>query len=361
MRRALELAERGRGMVSPNPLVGAVLVQGGEVVGEGWHQGPGTPHAEALALDAAGQRARGATLYTTLEPCSHHGRTPPCAPRVIEAGVRRVVTAIGDPNPLVDGGGFATLRAAGIAVEIGRLGEQATRQNEAFLKHVRTGLPFGTLKMAATLDGKVAARDGSSRWITGEAAREQVHRMRAAADAIMVGAGTALRDDPALTVRLPDYRGRPKLRILVDGRGVTPESHRLFTDGDAPTLVVTSDRAPDPRRRAWTASGAEVLVVGDPGEDRVRLDRLFEELGKRDVQHVLLEGGPTLAWECVRQGIVDKVVLFLAPKLLGGAGAPGVLMGSGSPTVDQALDLDVAEVESVGPDLKVTAYVHRDS
>jgi diaminohydroxyphosphoribosylaminopyrimidine deaminase/5-amino-6-(5-phosphoribosylamino)uracil reductase len=360
MRRALELAERGRGLVSPNPLVGAVLVADGQVVGEGWHEGPGTPHAEARALDAAGPRARGGTLYTTLEPCSHQGRTPPCAPRVIQAGIRRVVTAIGDPNPLVDGGGFAALRAAGIAVEIGRLGEQVTRQNEAFLKHVRTGLPFVTLKMAATLDGKVAARDGSSRWITGEAAREQVHGMRAEADAVMVGAGTALRDDPALTVRLPGYRGRPKLRILVDGRGVTPETKRLFIDGEAPTLVATSEAAPASRRRAWTAAGADLLVVGDPGDDHVRLDRLFEELGKRDVQHVLLEGGPTLAWESVRQGVVDKVVLFLAPKLLGGAGAPGVLMGAGSPTLDEALPLDVADVEPVGSDLKVTAYVHRD-
>jgi diaminohydroxyphosphoribosylaminopyrimidine deaminase/5-amino-6-(5-phosphoribosylamino)uracil reductase len=176
----------------------------------------------------------------------------------------------------------------------------------------------------------------------------------------MVGAGTALRDDPALTVRLPGYRGSPKLRILVDGAGATPETGRLFTDGQAPTLVATSERAPQSRRRAWAAAGAEVLVVGDPGQEHVRLDRLFEELGKRDVQHVLLEGGPTLAWESVRQGIVDKVVLFLAPKLLGGAGAPGVLMGGGSPTVDEALPLDVADVEPVGPDIKVTAYVHRD-
>jgi diaminohydroxyphosphoribosylaminopyrimidine deaminase/5-amino-6-(5-phosphoribosylamino)uracil reductase len=360
MRRALELAERGRGLVSPNPLVGAVLVKDGEVVGEGWHEGPGTPHAEAVALERAGERARGATLYTTLEPCSHYGRTPPCAPRLIEAGVSRVVTAIGDPNPLVDGGGLTALRSAGIAVETGRLGEQATRQNEPFLKHVRTGLPFVTLKMAASLDGKVAARDGSSRWITGEPAREEVHRMRADADAIMVGAGTALRDDPALTVRDPAYRGRPKLRIVVDGGGVVRRSHQVLSDGRAPTLIATTDRVSEDRRRAWADAGAEVLVVGDPSSEHVPVDRLFEELGKRDIQHVLMEGGPTLAWEAIRLGLVDKVVLFLAPILVGGAGAPGILMGEGSPAIADALPAEIADVRRIGDDLKITAYVHRD-
>lgn len=360
MRRALELAERGRGLVSPNPLVGAVLVRDGEVVGEGWHEGPGTPHAEAVALDRAGDRARGATLYTTLEPCSHYGRTPPCAPRVIEARVARVVTAIGDPNPLVDGGGLAALRSAGIAVETGRLGEQATRQNEAFLKHVRTGLPFVTLKMAASLDGKVAARDGSSRWITGEPARAEVHRMRGEADAIMVGAGTALRDDPSLTVRDPSYRGRSTLRIVVDGGGVVPDGHRVLADGRAPTLMATTDRAPESRRRAWADAGAEVLVVGDPSSEHVPLERLFEELGKRDVQHVLLEGGPTLAWESIRLRLVDRLVLFLAPILVGGAGAPGILMGEGTTAIADALPVEIADVQRIGDDLKVTAYVHRD-
>jgi diaminohydroxyphosphoribosylaminopyrimidine deaminase / 5-amino-6-(5-phosphoribosylamino)uracil reductase len=360
MRRALELAERGRGLVSPNPLVGAVLVRDGEVVGEGWHEGPGTPHAETVALDRAGDRARGATLYTTLEPCSHYGRTPPCAPLVIEARVARVVTAIGDPNPLVDGGGFAALRSAGIAVETGRLGEQATRQNEAFLKHVRTGLPFVTLKMAASLDGKVAARDGSSRWITGEPARAEVHRMRGEADAIMVGAGTALRDDPSLTVRDPSYRGRPTLRIVVDGGGVVPEGHRVLGDGRAPTLMATTDRAPESRRRAWADGGTEVLVLGDPSSEHVPLDQLFEELGKRDVQHVLLEGGPTLAWESIRAGLVDRLVLFLAPILVGGARAPGILMGEGTTAIADALPVEIADVQRIGDDLKVTAYVHRD-
>jgi diaminohydroxyphosphoribosylaminopyrimidine deaminase / 5-amino-6-(5-phosphoribosylamino)uracil reductase len=360
MRRALELAERGIGLVSPNPLVGAVVVAGDEVVGEGWHEGPGRPHAEIVAIEVAGDRARGGTLFTTLEPCSHFGRTPPCAPRIIEAGIRRVVAAIGDPNPMVDGGGFSALRAGGVEVESGRLAEEALRQNRPFLKHVGTGLPYVTLKMAASLDGKVAARDGSSRWITGEDARADVHRMRAAADAVMVGAGTALKDDPALTVRDPGYRGRPKLRVIVDGVGIVPDTRRLFTDGEAPTMVATTERAPEARRRAWAEAGAEVLVLGDAGSDHTPLDRLFETLGKRDLQHVLVEGGPTLAWAAVDGGFVDRVVVFLAPVLLGGAGAPGVLMGDGSPSLHGAPRLEIVDVERIGDDVKVVADVHRD-
>ncbi|HEV8572665.1 MAG TPA: bifunctional diaminohydroxyphosphoribosylaminopyrimidine deaminase/5-amino-6-(5-phosphoribosylamino)uracil reductase RibD [Actinomycetota bacterium] len=358
MRRALVLAERGRGLVAPNPLVGAVLVQDRDVVGEGWHEGPGTSHAEILALEAAGERARGATLYVTLEPCSHFGRTPPCAPRLVEAGLARVVAGTVDPNPLVDGRGLQILREGGIEVEVGVLERDATRLNEAFGRHVRTGLPWVTLKMAASLDGRAAARDGSSRWISGEEARAEVHRMRAAADAILVGAGTAFRDDPALTCRDPDYRGPPKLRVVVDGRGIVPETHRVF-DGEAPVLVATTEAAPQERRRAWRERGAALLVL-DEGSSLVPLERLFAELGKRDVQHVLVEGGPTLAWELVTRRLVDRMVLYLAPKLVGGKEAPGVLEGEGVPGIGEAFSLDIEEVARVGHDIKVVARVHGD-
>src|SRR3954468_12703122 len=214
MRRALELAERGRGLASPNPLVGAVVVRDGDVVGEGWHDGPGTPHAEAMALAAAGERARGSTVYVTLEPCDHFGRTPPCTEAIVAAGAAEVVAAMRDPNPIVDGRGFATLERHGIVVRAGLLRDDAARQNAPFLRHVTAQLPLVTLKVAATLDGKVAARDGSSRCITGEGARAEANRMRGAPDAIVVGAGTALTDDPSLTVRDASYRGRPVLRIL---------------------------------------------------------------------------------------------------------------------------------------------------
>src|SRR5436309_6686225 len=222
MREALELAARGRGVVSPNPLVGAVVVAGDEIVGRGWHEGPGTPHAEIVALLEAGPRARNAALYTSLEPCYHYGRTPPCTEAIIDAGVARVVSAVVDPNPVVHGRGVERLRSADIDVRTGVLEDEATRLNEAFFRHVATGLPFVTLKMAATLDGKVAARDGSSRWITGEDARADVHRLRAAADAIVVGAGTVIVDDPSLTARDPGYRGPPVLRVLVDAAGRVP-------------------------------------------------------------------------------------------------------------------------------------------
>jgi diaminohydroxyphosphoribosylaminopyrimidine deaminase / 5-amino-6-(5-phosphoribosylamino)uracil reductase len=358
MRRALELAEKGRGLVSPNPLVGAVVVQDSEVVGEGWHRGPGTAHAEVVALETAGERARGATLYVSLEPCSHVGRTPPCAPAVARAGVARVVAATRDPNPLVDGRGIQILEEAGIRVEVGVLEQDALRLNEAFVRHVRTGLPLVTLKMAASLDGRAAARDGSSKWITGEEARADVHRMRASADAILVGAGTAFRDDPELTCRDPAYRGPAKLRVVVDGRGIVPETHRLF-DGKAPTVVVTTVAAPEDRRQAWAGRGAEVLVL-DEGSSLVPLERLLAELGKRDVQQLLVEGGPTIAWEFVHRNLLDRVVLYLAPVLVGGREALGILQGDGVPSIGEALPLEIEEVARVGRDLKVVARVHRD-
>ena len=356
--RALALAERGRGLVSPNPMVGAVVVAGERVVGEGYHEGPGRPHAEVVALREAGQAARGATLYVSLEPCDHHGRTPPCTEAIVAAGVARVVAAMGDPNPLVDGRGFGKLAAAGVEVREGVHREEATRLNEAFVKHVRTGRPFVTWKMAASLDGKVAARDGTSRWITGEAARADVHRLRAASDAIVVGAGTALVDDPSLTVRDPSYRGEPPLRVLVDARGRVGATGDLFDDA-APTLVATTALASEERCGEWAARGAEVAVY-EPESDRVPLRALMEDLGKRDVQGVLLEGGPTLAWTAVEEGLVDKVVVYLAPRLVGGADAPTVLGGRGFAPIASAPRLRIHAFDRVGEDLKVEAYVQRD-
>ncbi|MFB3739048.1 MAG: bifunctional diaminohydroxyphosphoribosylaminopyrimidine deaminase/5-amino-6-(5-phosphoribosylamino)uracil reductase RibD [Candidatus Velamenicoccus archaeovorus] len=356
--RALGLAERGRGMTSPNPMVGAVVVADGRIVGEGHHEGPGLPHAEVVALRQAGERARGATLYTTLEPCDHFGRTPPCTQAIVAAGVARVVAAAGDPNPIVNGRGFAALREAGIEVRAGILAELAERQNEAYVKHVRTGLPFVTWKMAASLDGKVAARDGSSRWITGQAARRDVHRLRGWSDAIVVGAGTALVDDPSLTVRDPEYRGRPPLRVLVDARGRVLETGDLFDD-QAPTLVATTELAPRERREAWRSRGAEVVAY-EPDDGLVPIGALVRDLGKRDVQGVLLEGGPTLAWAALQEGVVDKVIVYLAPKLIGGEEAPTVLGGRGFAPVSAALDLRVTSFDALGADLKVEAYVQRD-
>jgi diaminohydroxyphosphoribosylaminopyrimidine deaminase / 5-amino-6-(5-phosphoribosylamino)uracil reductase len=361
MRRALQLADRGWGRVSPNPLVGAVVLRDGEIVGEGWHEGPGTRHAEVMALEAAGpERSRGATVVCTLEPCDHAGRTPPCTRALIDAGVTRVVAATGDPNPLVDGAGFARLRAAGIDVVHGPMAAESRRMNEAFERHVTTGLPFVTVKTAATLDGKTAAADGTSKWITGEAARADVQRLRAGADAIVVGARTVIADDPALTLREPRYvEARPPLRVVVDTRGAVAPAARVF-DREAPTLVATTERAPEERIEAWAARGAEVLVLDADATGRVSLLGLMTTLGKREVQGVLVEGGATLAWSVVREGLADKVIVYLAPKLAGGTLAPGILAGEGFVPIDGALPLTFMAVEPFGDDLRVEAYVHRD-
>jgi diaminohydroxyphosphoribosylaminopyrimidine deaminase/5-amino-6-(5-phosphoribosylamino)uracil reductase len=360
MERAIALAGGGLGLAAPNPMVGAVVVAGDEIVGEGWHEGPGTPHAEVVALRESGKRSRGATLYTTLEPCSHQGRTPPCAPAVAAAGIARVVVAARDPNPVVDGNGVRILREAGVEVDEDVLAGPARRLIEGFAKHVTTGLPFVTLKMAASVDGRVAARDGTSRWITGPEAREDVHRLRASSGAIVVGAGTVLADDPSLTVRLPDFRGRPPLRVAVDAAGRLPRTAALF-DGSAPTLVATVPAVQAATRKAWEEGGAEVLLIdGGATQNAVSLEALIELLGKRDVQSVLIEGGPTLAWSAVEAGVVDRLVLYLAPKLVGGAGAPGILGGSGIDTIADALSVEISEVTTLGRDLKVVADVHRD-
>lgn len=361
MRRALELAERGWGRVAPNPMVGAVVVRGHEVLGEGWFEGPrGRPHAEVRALHAAGPRARGATVVCSLEPCDHTGSTPPCTRALIEAGVARVVVGAVDPNPLVDGRGIRTLREAGIEVVLGPMADEAHRLNAAFERHVTTGMPFVILKTAASLDGRAAARDGSSRWITGEEARADAHRLRAWADAIVVGAGTVAADDPQLTARHPAHPGATQpVRVVTDTSGRLPASGRLFEDG-APTLVATTDLAPDGRRSEWEATGAEVLTLERDATGGVSLPALLAELGKRDVQGVLLEGGPTLAWSAIRDEVVDRVVWYVAPALVGGVDAPAALGGEGFASIADALRLELTAVERLGDDLRLEADVHRD-
>lgn len=360
MHRAIELAERAWGRVSPNPLVGAVVAGGDEVVGEGWHEGPGTPHAEVVALQRAGEATRGSTLVSSLEPCNRYGRTPPCTRAIIDAGVARVVIGASDPNLGPAEPGMAELRAAGVEVVPGVLGLEAERQNAAFLTHVRTGLPSVVLKMATSLDGRSAARDGSSRWVTGEEARADVQRLRAWADAVVVGAGTALADDPSLTVRDPRFASAmAPLRVVVDSSGRVPAAGRLF-DGAAPTLVATTERASDRRRTQWESAGAEVQVCEADPDGGVSLTALMAALGKRDVQGVLLEGGPTLAWSAVRDGVVDRVVFYLAPLLVGGVDAPSAVGGTGFASIADALRVRTTSVERIGDDLRWEGDVHGD-
>jgi diaminohydroxyphosphoribosylaminopyrimidine deaminase / 5-amino-6-(5-phosphoribosylamino)uracil reductase len=360
MRAALDLAVRGWGYVSPNPMVGALVVADDEVVGRGWYEGPsGAPHAEVRALREAGDRARGATVVCTLEPCNHHGATPPCTEALIDAGVARVVVGATDPNPLVDGTGLARLRAASLDVRDGVLAAEAHRLNAAFERHVMTGTPFVIWKVATSLDGKTAAHDGSSRWITSEEARRDAHRLRAWADAIVVGAGTVLADDPALTARHPDLPdARPPLRVVVDGAGRVPATAAVF-DGSAPTLVATTVGGERALARALPAE-VEVAVCAADATGGVAPTALLDELGKRDVQGVVLEGGATLAWSFLRDGAVDRIVQYVAPRLIGGAAAPGAVMGEGFAPIGAAQALTFVRVDRVGPDLRVEADVHRD-
>jgi diaminohydroxyphosphoribosylaminopyrimidine deaminase / 5-amino-6-(5-phosphoribosylamino)uracil reductase len=361
MARALELAERGWGHVSPNPMVGAVVVSPqGDVVGEGWYEGPrGHPHAEVRALAQAGERARGAELYTTLEPCDHRGATPPCTHAILAAGVARVVVAAIDPNPVVDGRGVARLRDDGVDVVAGVREAEARRLNTAFERHVTTGRPFVVLKSAASLDGKTAASDGTSKWITSAEARADAQRLRAWADAVVVGSKTVERDDPALTVRDPRFAAAwSPVRVVVDGRGRLPATPQVF-DASAPTLVATTGAAPSARRRDWERAGAEVVVLDEEGDGmRVSLDALLAHFGKRDVQGVLIEGGATIAGGFVGAGLVDRVVVSLAPKLLGGPDH-GIVSGARFAPVAEAMRLEFETVERIGPDLKVEARVHR--
>ena len=352
MRRALALARKGVGKTAPNPAVGAVVVRDGVIVGEGWHPRAGPPHAEVHALAMAGELARGGDVYVTLEPCSHFGKTPPCADALLAAGVARVFVGMIDPNPLVSGQGVERLRRAGVAVETGLLAEECRRLNEGFIKHVTTGRPLVVLKSALTLDGKTATASGDSRWVTSPPARRMVHRLRAGLDAVMVGVGTLLADDPELTVRL--VKGRSPLRIVVDSDLRTPLSARVLTaprDGGVLVATVCTDGA---RIAALTAAGAEVLVCGSRN-GRVDLADLLARLGARGVQSILLEGGETLAGEMLRSGLIDKFLFFFAPKLVGGDGK-GLFAGTGAGLMSQALPLRFGKINRVGGDLLLEAY-----
>ena len=353
MREALRIAEYARGRTSPNPLVGAVIVRDGAIVASGWHRAAGEPHAEIHALRMAGELARGATLYVTLEPCAHHGRTGPCAEAVIAAGLARVVVALSDPNPLVAGRGIHLLTAAGIEVTTGVCEDEARRQNEIFLKWVTTKRPFVTLKTAMTLDGKIASHTGASRWITGAAARARVHAYRNEYDAILVGIGTVLADDPSLTTRLEHGTGKNPLRIVLDSEARTPLDAKLVADGAAPTIIVVSERADHRRVNLLRACGAEVVTLGT---QRVDIAALLDYLGAREITSLFVEGGAAVNWSLLAGGSVDKVHAFIAPMLMGGETAKTPIGGTGFDSPQTALRLHDMTVEQVGTDILVTGY-----
>ncbi|MDQ6856789.1 MAG: bifunctional diaminohydroxyphosphoribosylaminopyrimidine deaminase/5-amino-6-(5-phosphoribosylamino)uracil reductase RibD [Candidatus Dormibacteraeota bacterium] len=342
---------------SPNPMVGAVLARDGEVVAVGHHARAGQPHAEAVALAAAGAGAAGADVFVTLEPCTVEGRTPPCVDAVIGARPRRVLVAMIDPNPAVAGRGVAALEAAGITVEIGVRGAEAERLNRFYLAHMRTGRPFVTAKFAASLDGRIATRTGESRWISSEPSRELAHRLRQRHDAVLVGVGTVLRDDPALTVRLPGEHRQP-LRVIADSSLRTPATARILTESGGPVVIATTAAAPAAACAALEAAGAEVLQLPQSG-GRVDIGALLRTLGDRQVISVLAEGGAELLGSLRDQTLIDGVVAVLAPRLIGGSAAPGAIGGQGVAALTDAVALRDVEVERLGSDLIVTGYCVR--
>ncbi len=355
MRRAIELARQSVGATSPNPPVGAVLVKDGRIVGEGRTQPAGGPHAEAEALRSAGAEARGSDLYVTLEPCAHHGRTPPCADALIAAGIASVRIAVMDPAPHTDGRGVERLRSAGLPVIVDDGPAEARRLVEAFAKHVATGLPFVVAKFAMSLDGKIATRSGDSRWISNEASRREAHRLRAEDDAVMVGVGTALADDPRLTIRDVPLGARAQpLRVVADSAGRLPAGAAMLAEEGRTLVAVASDDA----ARRMEALGAEA-VVATGADGRVDLPRLLSELGARDVMSLLVEGGATLHGALFAGGLVDKVVAFVAPVVIGGAGAPGPVGGEGAERIADALRLDGATYADMDGDLMVVGYPAR--
>ncbi|NTV51519.1 MAG: bifunctional diaminohydroxyphosphoribosylaminopyrimidine deaminase/5-amino-6-(5-phosphoribosylamino)uracil reductase RibD [Candidatus Firestonebacteria bacterium] len=367
MQQALLLARRGLGTTWPNPMVGAVVVKNQKVVGTGWHRRAGEAHAEVLALRRAGVAARGATLYLNLEPCSHQGQTPPCAPQVVRAGVARVVAAMRDPNPKVSGRGFACLKQAGIRVEVGLLRQEAQALNEVFIKRITTGLPFVLAKAALTLDGKIACATGESRWITGLPARRYAHQLRAMADAVIVGAGTLRQDDPALTVRLakPLRGGRP-WRVVLEGRRAVDRKAQFFRSSPNGVKIVLASALA--RHRAPVPPGAEYWHLPGPG-GRVDLEALLRKLGEAKCSMVLVEGGAEVHAAFLGLGTpsgknwVDRLHFIYAPKLFGGRKAPGVIGGTGILHPDQALQLEDIGWETLGPDilLKATPVAPRKS
>ena len=359
MHRALTLAELAKGRTSPNPLVGAVIVKDGKIIAEGYHKKAGEPHAEIHALDAAGKNAQGATLYVTLEPCSHWGRTPPCTDAVIKSGIVHVYVAHLDPNPKVAGKGIKELEKFGIKTTVGICAEAAKILNEAYIKHISTGYPFVILKTAMSLDGKIATSTGESQWITSESSREKAHEIRDQVDAIIVGIGTILSDDPALTTRLPDKKGKDPIRIVLDSHARTPLTARVFNPNSlAKVIIAVTPHAPKKNIAQLEERQAEVIVIPDK-DGRVCFKTLMQTLGERDITSVLVEGGGKINASALESSVVDKVLCFIAPKFIGGRKAPGIINGDGIKRLIDAPELQRLSIKQLSNDLLIEGYINK--
>jgi len=362
MRAAIRLALKGLGLTSPNPMVGAIIVKNGMILGKGWHRKAGEPHAEAMALDDAGNKSRGADLYCTLEPCNHTGRTGPCTEKIIEAGIKRVFFGCEDPNPHVKGGGRASLEKAGIKTIPGVLDEDCKEVNRAFFKWIRTGIPWVVLKAAMSMDGKIATRTGDSKWISSEDSRKIAHLLRFEADAVLVGASTLLNDDPALTVRLP---GRDKikqpLRIALDWRLETSPASVIYNDGIARTFVVTSEKAGVHGIKILESKGVKILRIPSKG-DGADFKKMLSVFGKMNILNLLVEGGSEVHGSFFDSGLFDEIRLFMAPIVIGGRNAKTFAGGLGITAIESAWKMEIKKVARTGGDIYITARrtnVHR--
>lgn len=356
MRLALKLALRAKGQTSPNPLVGALIVKNGKIVGQGFHLRAGTPHAEIHALKNAGAQAKGAELYLNLEPCSHYGRTPPCVDAIIQSKIKKVFVGMVDSNPLVQGKGIKKLREAGIEVFTRILEKECRKVNEVFIKYISTGRPFVILKTAASLDGRIAAESGDSKWITNEKSREYVHRLRSEVDAVMVGIGTVKKDDPHLTSRLKNRKGKDPIRIIVDSTlRISPKAKVLNLKSPAPTIIATTTKASPQKIKAIAHKGVRVIVI--PSKDKVNLNALMEALGREEITSILIEGGSEINTSALEAGIVDKVIFFYAPRIIGGKKAPLIVGGKGVSKVKKSLALHQIKIRRFGDDVMIEGYL----
>jgi diaminohydroxyphosphoribosylaminopyrimidine deaminase / 5-amino-6-(5-phosphoribosylamino)uracil reductase len=353
---ALDLARQGRGRTNPNPMVGAVIVQGSEVVGSGYHHAAGSPHAEIIALEKAGEKAQGATLYVNLEPCNHHGRTGPCTENIIKAGISRVVIAMQDPNPIVSGRGIARLNEAGIKIKEGVLEPKARKLNETFVKYITTKQPFISVKVAMSLDGKIATASGESHWITGEKARQFVHRLRDHTDVIMVGIETVLKDNPRLTTRVEGGGGKDPIRVIVDSTARLPlDANVIESSASAKIILAVTEKASQDKCRALQSRGVEILVLPSD-QERVNLTALMRELASRSLAAVLVEGGGTLNFSLLEQSLIDKLFIFIAPLIIGGRESPTAFSGSGISVLGKAWSVEEIEMKQFDRDLLLIGY-----
>jgi diaminohydroxyphosphoribosylaminopyrimidine deaminase/5-amino-6-(5-phosphoribosylamino)uracil reductase len=357
MKVAIAQARKAVGKVSPNPMVGAVVVKKGEILGRGYHHQAGSPHAEINALRKAGKKTKNADLYVNLEPCCHYGRTPPCVNAIIDSGVKKVIIGIRDPNPLVSGKGISRLNAAGIITHVGVLEEECTALNEIYIKYITKKIPFTILKIAATLDGRIATRSGDSRGITGQQSLRVVHALRSQSDAIMAGIGTVQADNPLLTTRLHGKRGKDPIRVIVDSSlKVSPRAKVFNPHSQAGVIIATTKNASERKKKQLDKAGAKVLTI-DSENGRVGLKKLMIALGKLEISSLLIEGGTRLATAALEDGIVDKIVFFYAPKILGGRLAPGITAGEGVEHINRALKVSDLKVRRCGEDILVEGYI----